>query len=47
MRLYQYQTETLSLTLNDDPNELLNQLQDDPNSIAEEIADVFDIDVSL
>lgn len=47
IRLYRYQIESLSLTLFDDPNEMMNQAQEDHSAIAEEISDIFDIDVSL
>lgn len=47
IRLYRYQVESLSLHLNNDPDLLMNQLQGDPSAIAEEISDIFDIDVSL
>lgn len=47
IRLYRYQVESLSLLLLDDPNEMRNMRQSDPNAIAEEISDIFDLDISL
>lgn len=47
IRIYQYKLESLSLTLHDDPDHLYNLAQHEPNALAEEITDLFDIDVSL
>ncbi len=47
VRLYQYQIESLTLTLKNDPDRMYNLAQDDPNAIAEELSDIFDIDISL
>ena len=47
IRLYKYQLESLNLYLRNDPDLLVNELQNDPNAIAEEMADLFDFDVSL
>lgn len=47
IRLTKYQVESLSLVLNDDPNAMMNLVQRDHNAIAEEISDIFDLDISL
>lgn len=47
IRLYRYQVESLSLHLNDDPNLMINIAQQDHSAIAEEISDIFDLDISL
>ena len=47
VRLYQYQIVSLTLTLKNDPDRMYNLAQDDPNAIAEELSDIFDIDISL
>lgn len=47
IRLYRYQIESLTLTLHDDPNLMINIAQSDHNAIAEEISDIFDLDISL
>lgn len=47
IRLYRYQIESLSLTLHDDPNLMINIAQSDHSAIAEEISDIFDLDISL
>ncbi|MDO5058717.1 MAG: YjgN family protein [Neisseria sp.] len=47
VRLYRYQAESMSIVLNDNPADLANAAQDDPNVLGEEIADVFDFDISL
>ena len=47
VRLYKYQTESLRLMLVDDPDQLQNQMQQDHNAIAEELSDIFDLDISL
>ncbi|QIO09662.1 YjgN family protein [Acinetobacter lanii] len=47
IRLYRYQVESLSLHLQDDPNLMINIAQQDHSAIAEEISDIFDLDISL
>ena len=47
IRLYRYQVESLQLELRNDPDEMLNRIQTDHSALAEEITDIFDIDVSL
>ena len=47
IRLYKYQLESISLHLEDDPDCMMNMAQADHSAIAEEISDIFDIDVSL
>jgi len=47
IRLHRYQVESLSLYLADDPDQMWNMAQKDHNAIAEEISDVFDLDISL
>lgn len=47
IRLYRYKVESLSLYLSNDPNMMMNQLQKDHSAIAEEISDIFDLDISL
>lgn len=47
IRMYSYQMQHLHVTFVDNPEHLLNAQQQDYNSIAEEISDVFDIDISL
>lgn len=47
IRLYRYKVESLSLYLVNDPNTMMNQLQKDHSAIAEEISDIFDLDISL
>ena len=47
VRLYKYQVESLRLMLVDDPDLLQNQMQQDHNAIAEELSDIFDLDISL
>lgn len=47
VRIYKYQIESLTLTLNDDPDEMMNLAQHDISAVAEEISDIFDIDISL
>lgn len=47
IRLYKYQSESLKMVLVDNPDELMNQLQQDHNAIAEELSDIFDLDISL
>lgn len=47
VRLYRYQMESLSVTFMDNPQDLINVSQKEYDSLAEEITDVFDIDISL
>lgn len=47
IRLYKYQTASLFLELKNDPDTMFSQLQQDPSAIAEEISDIFDLDISL
>lgn len=47
VRMYSYQMENLSVTFVNDPEDLINISQAEYNSVAEEITDVFDIDISL
>jgi uncharacterized membrane protein YjgN (DUF898 family) len=47
IRLTRYQVESLSLHLRDDPNQMINKVQTDHSAIAEEISDIFDLDISL
>ena len=47
VQIYKYQIESLTLTLNDDPDEMMNLAQHDISAVAEEISDIFDIDISL
>lgn len=47
IRLYRYKIESITVCFFDDPEHLINITQKDPESIGEEIADVFDIDISL
>lgn len=47
VRIYRYQMESLSVVFYDDPTELMNMAQEDYNAIGEELADIFDIDISL
>lgn len=47
IRLYKYQAESLKLVLIDHPDHLINQLQQDHSAIAEELSDIFDLDISL
>lgn len=47
IRLYRYQVESMTLELNDDPNLMINIAQHDHSAIAEEISDIFDLDISL
>lgn len=47
IRLYKYQTESLKLVLADNPDDLMNQLQQDHNAVAEELSEIFDLDISL
>lgn len=47
IRIYKYQVESLSLYLQDDPNQMINMIQTDHSAIAEEISDIFDLDISL
>ncbi len=47
IRIYKYKIESLSVQLVDDPNELLTLAQKEQSAFAEELTDIFDIDVSL
>lgn len=47
IRIHRYKVDSLSLTLLDDPNQMMNLAQSDHSALAEEISDIFDIDVSL
>ena len=47
IRMYRYKIESMQLVFNDNPQQLLNMAQTDPHAIGEEMADIFDIDVSL
>lgn len=47
IRSYRYSIESLHVHFVDNPEDLINISQKDQNSIAEEISDVFDIDISL
>ena len=47
IRLYKYQLESISLHLEDDPDRMMNMAQADHSAIAEEISDIFDLDISL
>ena len=47
IRIYRYKVESLSLVIHNDPDTMMNQLQQDPNGVAEEITDIFDLDISL
>jgi len=33
--------------LTDNPDDLMNQLQQDHNAVAEELSEIFDLDISL
>ena len=47
IRLYKYQAESLKLVLIDHPDHLINQQQQEHSAIAEELSDIFDLDISL
>lgn len=47
VRFYRYKIESLEIILFDNPEKLSNIAQQENSSLAEEISDVFDIDVSL
>lgn len=47
VRIHRYQIESMSLTLYDDPDQMMNLAQQEQSALAEEISDIFDIDVSL
>lgn len=47
IRIYRYKIESISVIFYDDPAQLINMAQQDYQAIGEEIADVFDFDVSL
>lgn len=47
IRLHRYQVNSLYLYLHDDPDQMINMVQADHSALAEEISDIFDIDISL
>lgn len=47
VRLHRYQIQSVYVELRDNPQDLANLLQNNPHTLGEEIADVFDIDISL
>ena len=47
IRLYKYQAESLKLVLIDHPDHLINQQQQEHSAIAEELSDIFDLDIAL
>ena len=47
IRLHKYQVESMSLILHDDPDQMINLAQQEQSALAEEISDIFDIDISL
>ena len=47
IRIHRYKVESLSLILLDDPDQMMNLAQQDHSAIAEEISDIFDLDISL
>lgn len=47
IRLHRYQVNALCLYLHDDPDQMINMVQADHSALAEEISDIFDIDISL
>ena len=47
IRIHRYQVESMSLVLHDDPDQMMNLAQQEQSALAEEISDIFDIDVSL
>lgn len=47
VRLYRYVADSFEITVNDDPAVLDNPAQDDQSALGEELADVFDLDISL
>lgn len=47
IRIHKYQVESMSLILHDDPDQMMNLAQQEQSALAEEISDIFDIDVSL
>lgn len=47
VRLYRYVADSFEVTVNDDPAMLENLAQDDQSALGEELADVFDLDISL
>lgn len=47
IRIYRYKVESMSITFYDDPSRLITQTQEDYNAIGEEVADLFDLDISL
>lgn len=47
VRIHKYQVESMSLILLDDPDKMMNLAQQEQSALAEEISDIFDIDISL
>lgn len=47
IRLHRYQVNSMYLYLHDDPDQMINMAQADHSALAEEISDIFDIDISL
>lgn len=47
IRIYRYKIESLSITLVNQPDELLSLARQEPSAFAEELTDILDIDVSL
>ncbi len=47
VRIYRYKVESLSITFHDDPAMLMNMAQQDVSAVGEELADIFDIDISF
>ncbi len=47
IRIRRYQVDSMSLVLHDDPDQMMNLAQQEQSALAEEISDIFDIDVSL
>ena len=47
VRIHKYQIESMSLILLDDPDQMMNLAQQEQSALAEEISDIFDIDISL
>lgn len=47
IRIHKYQVDSMSLILHDDPDQMMNLAQQEQSALAEEISDIFDIDVSL
>ncbi|MDV2470504.1 YjgN family protein [Acinetobacter chinensis] len=47
VRSYRYKVDNLTLNMVDDPDQLYNIAQQDHSALAEEISDIFDLDISL